>query len=52
MKKILIVAAAAGLMSVAACTSSNNTTEVNATEKIFTAPDEKTTEDYITGRFG
>jgi phosphate transport system ATP-binding protein len=26
--------------------------EVNATEKIFTAPDEKTTEDYITGRFG
>ena len=26
--------------------------EVNATEKIFTAPDQKTTEDYITGRFG
>ncbi len=26
--------------------------EVNSTEKIFTAPDEKTTEDYITGRFG
>jgi len=26
--------------------------EVNATEKMFTAPDEKTTEDYITGRFG
>ena len=26
--------------------------EVNTTEKIFTAPDEKTTEDYITGRFG
>ena len=26
--------------------------EVNSTEKMFTAPDEKTTEDYITGRFG
>jgi phosphate transport system ATP-binding protein len=26
--------------------------EVNSTEKIFTAPDEKLTEDYITGRFG
>ena len=26
--------------------------EVNNTEKIFTAPDEKLTEDYITGRFG
>lgn len=26
--------------------------EVNTTEKIFTAPDKKTTEDYITGRFG
>jgi phosphate transport system ATP-binding protein len=26
--------------------------EVNATEKMFTAPNEKTTEDYITGRFG
>lgn len=26
--------------------------EVNATEKMFTAPDQKTTEDYITGRFG
>jgi phosphate transport system ATP-binding protein len=26
--------------------------EVNPTEKIFTAPDEKLTEDYITGRFG
>src|SRR2546423_14574279 len=26
--------------------------EVNATEKMFTAPDEKLTEDYTTGRFG
>ena len=26
--------------------------EDNSTEKIFTAPDEKLTEDYITGRFG
>ncbi len=26
--------------------------EVNATEKIFTAPDQKLTEDYVTGRFG
>jgi phosphate transport system ATP-binding protein len=26
--------------------------EVNATEKMFTAPTEKVTEDYITGRFG
>jgi phosphate transport system ATP-binding protein len=26
--------------------------EVNATEKMFTAPSEKLTEDYITGRFG
>jgi len=26
--------------------------EVNATEKMFTAPDERLTEDYITGRFG
>jgi phosphate transport system ATP-binding protein len=26
--------------------------EVNATEKMFTNPDEKLTEDYITGRFG
>ena len=26
--------------------------EVNDTEKIFTNPDEKLTEDYITGRFG
>jgi phosphate transport system ATP-binding protein len=26
--------------------------EVNATEKMFTAPNEKLTEDYITGRFG
>lgn len=26
--------------------------ELNATEKIFTNPDEKLTEDYITGRFG
>jgi phosphate transport system ATP-binding protein len=26
--------------------------EVNPTEKMFTNPDEKTTEDYITGRFG
>ena len=25
---------------------------VNPTEKMFTAPDQKTTEDYITGRFG
>ena len=26
--------------------------EVNPTEKMFTNPDSKTTEDYITGRFG
>jgi phosphate transport system ATP-binding protein len=26
--------------------------EVNTTEKMFTAPDDKITEDYITGRFG
>lgn len=26
--------------------------EVNPTEKMFTAPDDKVTEDYITGRFG
>ena len=26
--------------------------EVNTTEKMFTAPDQKLTEDYITGRFG
>jgi phosphate transport system ATP-binding protein len=26
--------------------------EVNSTEKMFTNPNEKTTEDYITGRFG
>jgi phosphate transport system ATP-binding protein len=26
--------------------------EVNSTEKMFTAPDDKVTEDYITGRFG
>ncbi len=26
--------------------------EVNSTEKMFTAPDEKLTEDYVTGRFG
>jgi phosphate transport system ATP-binding protein len=26
--------------------------EVNPTERIFTAPDQKVTEDYITGRFG
>src|SRR5437588_6360113 len=26
--------------------------EVNTTEKMFTAPDDKVTEDYITGRFG
>lgn len=26
--------------------------EVNSTEKMFTGPDEKLTEDYITGRFG
>ena len=26
--------------------------ELNTTEKMFTDPDEKTTEDYITGRFG
>jgi len=26
--------------------------EVNSTEKVFTAPDQKLTEDYITGRFG
>jgi phosphate transport system ATP-binding protein len=26
--------------------------EVNSTEKVFTAPNEKLTEDYITGRFG
>jgi phosphate transport system ATP-binding protein len=26
--------------------------EVNTTEKMFTAPDERLTEDYITGRFG
>jgi len=26
--------------------------EVNTTEKMFTAPDQKVTEDYITGRFG
>lgn len=26
--------------------------EINATEKMFTAPNEKMTEDYITGRFG
>src|SRR6266851_1278689 len=26
--------------------------EVNSTEKVFTAPGEKVTEDYITGRFG
>ena len=26
--------------------------EVNTTEKMFTAPVEKVTEDYITGRFG
>jgi ABC-type phosphate transport system ATPase subunit len=26
--------------------------EVNTTERMFVAPDEKVTEDYITGRFG
>ena len=26
--------------------------EINSTDKMFTAPDEKVTEDYITGRFG
>jgi phosphate transport system ATP-binding protein len=26
--------------------------EMNTTEKMFTAPDDKVTEDYITGRFG
>ena len=26
--------------------------EVNATERMFTNPDQKLTEDYITGRFG
>ncbi len=26
--------------------------EVNSTERMFTAPNEKLTEDYITGRFG
>mgnify|MGYP003290423499 FL=1 len=26
--------------------------EVNPTKKMFTNPDEKLTEDYITGRFG
>jgi phosphate transport system ATP-binding protein len=26
--------------------------EINSTEKMFTAPDQKLTEDYITGRFG
>src|SRR5436305_1670334 len=26
--------------------------EINTTEKLFTAPDEKVTEDYVTGRFG
>jgi phosphate transport system ATP-binding protein len=26
--------------------------EVDATKKMFTKPDEKMTEDYITGRFG
>lgn len=26
--------------------------EINTTEKMFTAPDDKVTEDYITGRFG
>jgi phosphate transport system ATP-binding protein len=26
--------------------------EYNQTEKVFTNPDEKMTEDYITGRFG
>jgi phosphate transport system ATP-binding protein len=26
--------------------------EVNSTEKVFTAPDQRLTEDYITGRFG
>jgi phosphate transport system ATP-binding protein len=26
--------------------------ETNPTRKIFTSPDEKTTEDYVTGRFG
>ena len=26
--------------------------EIGATEKIFSNPDEKSTEDYITGRFG
>ena len=26
--------------------------EVNSTEKMFTNPDERLTEDYITGRFG
>lgn len=26
--------------------------EVNTTEKMFTNPDQKLTEDYITGRFG
>jgi len=26
--------------------------EINSTEKMFTAPNEKLTEDYITGRFG
>lgn len=26
--------------------------EINDTEKIFSTPDQKTTEDYISGRFG
>ena len=38
MKKILIVAAAAGLMSVAACTSTNNET-VNVTENVEAVTD-------------
>lgn len=29
-----------------------NLIEVNSTEKVFTQPDQKLTEDYITGRFG
>ena len=41
-----------GFFNLSAAGQPGRLIEFDATEKIFSNPDEKATEDYITGRFG
>jgi phosphate transport system ATP-binding protein len=46
------VSEATGFFNLAGVGQPGHLVEFNPTEKIFSNPDEKATEDYISGRFG